>query len=251
MYDPIVRRLSGLVRDILQTNAACFILPDRWAEFETTIKSCISPENRSLTTCYTRLVERNKRLMGVGRISKGKLGQSSREQLIRNLDSLRAPYNIQKISEMCLRMAGSHDVAVEMLLQWLATPYREDQAHIYLSVRLLRKWNRSGYDTGKPILSFLACSRSITGVRKHSLYKVILELIRSKQFSVGRYCQWLLARGALSGRDQLRQVSPYLRLLVQCCKLTELRTTLVTLDYSLSFHFTVFPSLAPTSDICS
>ncbi len=144
--------------------------------------------------------------MKLGRLRKSEVGQSPREQLIHNLDSVRAPVDVHQISEMCLRTVKSHDAAVEILLEWISTPYREGQEHVYLTVRLLRNWNRLGYDTDKAILSHLASNRSITGLRKQNLYQLVAELIRSRQFSVGRYCHWLLARGALSGRDGLHKV---------------------------------------------
>jgi len=147
--------------------------------------------------------------MEVGRLHKGELGHSSREQLIRNLDSLRAPFDVPNVSEMCLGMAQGHDAAIGILLQWISTPYREDEAHVYLTVRLLRKWNKLGYDTDKPILTYLSTSRNSLGLRKYNLYQVVVELVRSRQFSVGKYCQWLLAKGALSGHGVLHKVSAF------------------------------------------
>lgn len=194
------------MKDLLNTNSACFILPSCWEKFEVTLKSCLSPASPGLTARYERLVQRNRCLTEIGRLRKDEVGQSPREQLIRHLDSVRTPFNIHRISEMCLKSVENFEAAVEILLEWIATPYREGQEHVYLSVRLLRKWNKLGYDTDKPILSFLASTRSITRLRKRNLYRLVTELVRSRQFSVGKYCQWLLARGALSDRAELKEV---------------------------------------------
>ena len=193
----------------MNSSAACFIMPTSWARFEGAVKSCLNPQNRTLISRFDHLVQRNKHLMEVGRRHKGDLGQSPREQLIRNLDSLRAPFDVRKVSEMCLGLVENHDTVIDTLLQWISTPYRADQAHIYLTVRLVRKWNKLGHDTDKPILGFLARSRGITGLRKYKIYQVVVELVRSMQFSVGRYCQWLLAKGAMSGRDSLHKVRAF------------------------------------------
>lgn len=193
----------------MDTSPACFIIPRRWAEFEATLQSCLEPQHHSLIARFERLRQRNRNLIEVGRLRKSDLGQSPREQLIRNLDCLRAPFDVSKISDMCLKIIRSHDTAIAILFQWISTPYREGEAHIYLTVRLLRKWNKLGYDTDKPILNYLATSRNSPGLRKHSLYQVVVELVRSRRFSVGKYCQWLLARGALSGLSRLDKVSTF------------------------------------------
>lgn len=184
-------------------------MPARWAKLEDTLKSCLDQQHHSQISRFERLRQRNRQLMELGRLHKKELGQSPREQLIRNLDTLRAPFDVRKVSEMCLKMAENHDCAIAILLQWVSTPYREDEAHVYLTVRLLRKWNKLGYDTDKPILDYLATSRASSGLRKHNLYQVVVELVRSRQFSVGKYCQWLLARGALSGHGELHKVGVF------------------------------------------
>ena len=207
LYTPLVRRLTELIKDLLSTSPASFIIPSRWAEYEATLMACLDPQNHSLTARFERLRQRNRALMEVGRLHKGELGQSPREQLIRTLDSLRAPFDVQKISAMCLKMALDHETTIAILLEWISTPYRQEEAHVYLTVRILRKWNKHGYDTDKPILSYLASRRDSTTLRKHNLYQVVVELVRSRQFSVGKYCQWLLARGALSGHGGLHEVS--------------------------------------------
>jgi mediator of RNA polymerase II transcription subunit 12 len=186
---------------------ACFIIPHRWVELEAMLKSCLDPQQHSLIARFERLRQRNRRLIEVGRLHKGDSGKSQREQLIRKLDCLRAPFDVPKVSEACLEMAQNHDTAIAILLQWISTPYREDEAYVYLTVRLLRKWNKLGYDTDKPILNYLATSRNSSGLRKHNLYQVVVEMIRSGQFSVGKYCQWLLARGVLTGHGGLHKVS--------------------------------------------
>lgn len=70
-------------------------------------------------------------------------------------------------------------------------------ARVYVAVRLLRKWKKSGLDVDSYILSFLAQSQSKTGLLMENVYHVISELVRSQTFSTGKYLQWLMARGVV------------------------------------------------------
>ena len=242
-FTPIIRRLSELTRDLLNTNPACFIIPSRWADLEATLESCLDRQHHSSIARFERLRQRNRHLMEVGRLHKGELGQSPREQLIRNLDSLRAPFNVHKISDMCLKMAQNHETAIAILLQWISTPYRGNEANVYLTIRLLRRWNKLGYNTDIPILNYLAISRNIPRLHKHILYQVVVELVRSRQFSVGKYCQWLLARGALSDHGGLHKVGTYISHIVDE-KLNYSRTTPAMYDCWRNFRSIAYQSIA-------
>lgn len=250
MYGPIICRLSKMVEELLRTNSACFVIPHGWASYEATLQSCIDPKDSSLIARYERLAQRNRHLTDVGRSCKDELGQSPRERLTRRLDSLRAPYDVPAVSDMCLSAFQSHDAAIDILLQWVSTPYRDEEARVYLTARLLRKWNRAGCDTDKAILSFLSGRGGSTGLRAQKLFQVIVELIRSRQFSVGRYCQWLLARGVLNDSDRLSEVRNIHTYGQAAFILTHLRRATVTFTCWAKSHSTPFRSPLSTSDRC-
>jgi mediator of RNA polymerase II transcription subunit 12 len=91
---------------------------------------------------------------------------------------------------------------VSKLLEWLSTPFRYGICRIYVGARLLRKWKSCGVDVDEHILSFLTRFRDSKGVNMENVYHVISELVRSQTFSVGRYLQWLMAKGATSSPSE-------------------------------------------------
>jgi mediator of RNA polymerase II transcription subunit 12 len=128
-------------------------------------------------------------------------GCSSR-RLISILDSAMSNYRSEIWSE-CMALSIDSDKLVSTVLCWASTRFRSGLSRVYIAVRLLRKWRKVGVDTDTHILTFLINNGQSQNVRFNDVYHVIAELIRSQSFSVGRYLQWLLARGAVSGvRDQ-------------------------------------------------
>lgn len=77
----------------------------------------------------------------------------------------------------------------------------------YAAARLLRIWKRKGVDLQGPIFNFLAACSDVTGLHKKDIYKLLAELVRSRHLSVGKYLQWLIARGTLDDYHEPDPVS--------------------------------------------
>ncbi|KAL7657800.1 RNA polymerase II mediator complex subunit, variant 2 [Aspergillus niger] len=75
----------------------------------------------------------------------------------------------------------------------------------------------SGMDVESHILAFLANIQITSRVNMDNVYHIIAELVRSQTFSVGRYLQWLMAKGVANDPlpDQHKAISDDLRLLIQ------------------------------------
>lgn len=120
------------------------------------------------------------------------------QQLIKLLDSISPSYDFSILSSECLRLPLDHEALISRVLEWASTPFRHGINRVYIAVRLLRRWRKSEIDTDSHMLSFLLKIRTRPGFELSRIYHIISELIRSQSFSVGKYLQWLMARGAVA-----------------------------------------------------
>jgi mediator of RNA polymerase II transcription subunit 12 len=149
---------------------------------------------------FDRLSERNERIR---RIKHGHMNvqRSSSRRLIRLLDSAYSSNDLAALSAECLEIQLDRGVLIAKVLEWASTPFRHGSARIYVTVRLLRRWKKSGIDTDSHILEFLTQSCGNPGLRMPNVYHVISELVRSQSFSVGKYLQRLMAGGVIRSPD--------------------------------------------------
>ena len=207
IFLPIQEQLVRLLKSFMIANPACFIIPSSWFKYEPLLRSCLSDEETRLTSAFEHLSVRNLHLIRSRDKHSHHAAKDARPELIALLDNIPAVFNLHRTSEACLQVDGSRELLIITVLEWASSLYRTGQARIYVAVRLLRKWARLDIDIGGSILAFLAASPAMVGLQKNSIYRIIAELVRSKHFSVGKYLQWLLARGSLSGRHSLSPVS--------------------------------------------
>ena len=139
----------------------------------------------------------------------GRPRSTCREQLINLLDRLSSERNYGRTAAACLRLNSSHGLLVRTCIEWSASAYRHGQFRTYAAARLLRIWNKLGVQLQEPILDFLNARADPVGFKRRDIYRLLAELVSSKHLSVGKYLQWLMARGTLQGRQQPLQVSPY------------------------------------------
>jgi mediator of RNA polymerase II transcription subunit 12 len=125
-------------------------------------------------------------------------------ELLLLLDTAASDDYLEELSTQCLDMIEDRGLLLNEVLEWSTCLYRQGLSRIYIAANLLRRWNSLGIDTDGAILDFLAKSAMIT-CHKPSVYILVSELVRSKHFSVGRYLQWLIARGAL---DRVKVLQP-------------------------------------------
>lgn len=173
-----------------------------WDKYKDTLSSCLNLSDYVDGAIFQSLVDRNARVQQARDCCK--TAQSSpQRQVIRLLDSARSMCDMTAISEACLSVIEDKAALVSKLLEWTATPFRRGLVRVYVAVRLLRKWKRSGIDIDSHILSFLMEIRNKAGLDMNNVYHVISELVRSQSFSVGRYLQWLMARGVHRREEQV------------------------------------------------
>ncbi|KAJ5114672.1 Mediator complex subunit Med12, partial [Penicillium alfredii] len=202
---PLIDRLSRFVRRLVHEHTSSVILPNSWDTYKHQVLSCLNLKHQVDRALFQSLAERNARVQRP-RHSRQTAHRSPHQRIIRLLDSIRSSHDIPSISSACLETVDDKTVLVSKLLEWLATPFRHGLCRVYIGVRLLRKWKSIGIDVDGCIITFLSKAREDQRLNIGHVYHAVSELVRSQTFSVGRYLQWLMAKGVTSGspREECR-----------------------------------------------
>ena len=183
------------------------MLPACWSKYEDAIRSCLDNKDSRLQSSFDSLSKHNWRLRNRSLTRGSPATSSQRQTTIMYLDSLRDDQNFGRIAEECLRATSDHELLVRTCIEWSSSVYRYGCFRGYAAARLLRIWKRKGVDLQGPIFNFLAACPDVPGLQKRDVYRVLAELVRSRHFSVGKYLQWLIARGTLDGHHKPNSVS--------------------------------------------
>lgn len=186
---------------------ACFILPAFWSKYEDVIQSCLDQKDIRWQSSFDSLSKRNWKIRNRSLKQSRRTTKSHRQTIIMYLDSLRDDQSFGDVAGACLQATGDHDLVVRTCIEWATSLYRYGCFRAYAAARLLRMWKRKGVDLQGPIFDFLAACSDISGLQKREIYRLLAELVRSRHLSVGKYLQWLIARGTLDGHHELNSVS--------------------------------------------
>jgi mediator of RNA polymerase II transcription subunit 12 len=179
----------------------CFLLPHCWDKHESNIRSFLAIDGDPLHSCFQSLSRRNFNLRDRSLQANRLPTMSARDKVIGLLDNLSTERNFGKTAGACLRILKDHHLLVTTCVEWSASVYRPGHFGIYAAARLLRIWSKHGIELQRPILDFLSTQSTQVGVRKSDVYRLLAELVSSKHMSVGKYLQWLMARGTLHGHQ--------------------------------------------------
>ena len=196
VYDVVFRELVNECRALLSATPDCFLLPQCWRTYLDIIQDYVVPGNPPLANQFSDLARRNQKLEYRAAGQNAKLHTSPEQNIIAALDSLARTPDYPKVASNCLGTARNSDVLVKTCLQWASSTYRYGQDRTYAAARLLRIWNEHSVDLQGPLLDFMAYSRHIPNIDQSEFHRLCAELVSSKHLSVGRYFQWLMARGA-------------------------------------------------------
>lgn len=202
IYTTIVPQLAGILETVIVSNPACFVSPQMWDQYETLLWRTLGDNAGNLTESLDHLSRRNKGLRRQASLHT----MSPKQRIIHLLDMAFEDVDIASLSDTCLALVRDTDSVVTTYLQWGSTLYRTGNARLYLTVRLLRTCSvgRSGLEAA--IMRFMSRSVDHIGLSKSSLFRILAELFRSKHLDVGKYLQWLMAKGCTNGASALSQV---------------------------------------------
>jgi mediator of RNA polymerase II transcription subunit 12 len=205
---PLIDRVSLLVRRLSREQTSSVVLPRSWDQYQDVVSSCLYLDEPTENAIFQSLLIRNTRVRQAKDYHKA-TQRSPQQQIIQLLDAARSVSDVTSLSDACLGTMADREALISELLEWTGTPFRQGLVRIYITVRLLRKWKRLGIDVDAHILSFLAKSRDRLRREMTNIYHVVVELVRSQTFSVGRYLQWLVARGAVERyrQEEFQRVS--------------------------------------------
>ncbi|KAF9888423.1 RNA polymerase II mediator complex subunit [Aspergillus nanangensis] len=191
---PLVDRLSLYIKKLVLEHTSSVVLPSSWDKYKDLVSSCLDMKDNTHKSIFQNIAERNARVQ-LSNNRQETAQRSASQRVIHLFDSIRATHDISSTSIACLKMMEDKALLVSKLLEWTATPFRSGLCRVYTGVRLLRKWKTSGVDIDTFILSFLGHIQGGALLSMDNIYHVISELVRSQTFSVGRYLQWLMAKG--------------------------------------------------------
>ena len=185
----------------------CLILPACWSKYEDIIQSCLDQKETRLQSSFDNLAKRNWRLRNRSLEQYIQATKTNRQTIILYLDSLRDDQSFGRVADACLRATGDHDLLIQTCIEWSSSVYRYGVFRAYAAARLLRMWKRKGVDLQGPVFRILAARSDVLGLKKRDVYRLLAELFRSRHLSVGKYLQWLIARGTLDGHHEPKSVS--------------------------------------------
>ncbi|KAJ5692168.1 hypothetical protein N7462_001591 [Penicillium macrosclerotiorum] len=199
-YDPLqplIVRLSRFIKKLVHEHTSSMILPNTWDTYKNQVRACLDLSNKVDRALFQSIAERNARVQRP-RLSKPTIQRPPHQRIISLFDTIHSTHDISVLSVACLDAVGDRTVLVSKLFEWLATPFRHGLCRVYVGVRLIRKWKAVGIDIDDHILRFLFSLGDNKKLNVDNIYHAISELVRSQTFSVGRYLQWLMARGVTS-----------------------------------------------------
>ena len=194
--NPLVERLKKFVRDLVMSRPACFLMPQKWRQCEAVLRQCLRPDVDRQQKLMEHLCRINERASGPV-AQPETLPTSPQQSLIQLLDAARAPYRAHQLAKECSRACEDDNLRLMTIIEWSCTRFRRGEARLYLAIRLLRLWHRNGCDLDGTVHDFLANGHTFQFLHAQSLHHLITELVRSRDFSVSKYLQWLTARGAV------------------------------------------------------
>ena len=204
----MLQQLLGLFKSILSSAPECLLVPKNWKKYGSTLQQYSTVhEDIHLQESVNKLSQRNAYLQNQSPChGKGSEG-SPKQRLIALLDSLFMRPNYSRTADACIRTSKDDDMLVWTCVEWSSSIHRYGLFRIYAATRLLRIWSQYGIELQNSLLKFLGLESGHEDLDRKCIYRLIAGLISSKHLSIGRYLQWLMARGSLNQKENHRHVS--------------------------------------------
>ena len=201
-FAEILQQLIDMIKSLILTSPECFISPQMWAKYEPLLRRSLDSTTEDICDSLNQISNRNKEIWGQASLP----ASTPKQQVIQLLDMVFDDVDVATLEDACRSLVPDTSSLVTTFLQWGSSVYRTGMARIYLSIRLLRALpiKMGGLDT--PITTFLANCEEHVGLSRPSLFRILAELFRSKHLNVGRYLQWLMARGGTNVASLPNQV---------------------------------------------
>ena len=196
-----------MLRSCVKSFPDCFVLPSYWSKHETTLKSCSNKHDLNFTHALSILSTRNAKFKRVFNECDLAASGTIRCRLINVLDSIPLRFDLPAVSEECLAVVNEYNLLIATVIEWASTRYRNRADRVYIAVRLLRRWRKQGVSLDNPISTFVGQCSTLAGLLRANVSKIVAELVRSSNFSISKYMQWLISRGPANAGNEEHGVS--------------------------------------------
>ena len=196
-------RLQKLLAVLAVSNRGCLILPRHWAQYKhlLTRDMFTSDVTPTLERHVQNISQRNERLTD----PLLKTPQNTRCALLglySKLDAVNLQVDVPSIIRECSSFLSSPSDLIPAILDWSASVYRTGLSRIYLTSKIIAHLREGGEDTDGVILEYLQSPRK-AAIDVRNIHRVLADLLIADRFSPGRYLQWLITHGALSGGEEM------------------------------------------------
>jgi mediator of RNA polymerase II transcription subunit 12 len=195
----LTTRINQLITILAVNHRGCLVLPKSWNEYKATF-AAVKPTGRLNVEAdgLINVARRNNRLSGA---SPQVTCRSPKLRLLDILDSVGLDVQIDRIAAQCEQLGIETRSMLVTILEWAASKHRSGIARVYLAAQLIRYWSFAGFGADDAVLTILEKARNDRNMEPRLIYKLVSALARSGHFSVGRYLQWLISMGVLSGAN--------------------------------------------------
>lgn len=195
VYEPVIRRLQQLLTTIAITNKGCMIVPKEWEQYRHLLDLPLQDTNKqALRAAVVIIDKRNDRLVP-GMQAKSD-SRTSRKRIIALLDHAGFDLDFEELIGKCCHLEKDLKMITSTVLEWASSTYRADSYQVYLATRILRKFYDLGVDVDAQVLSLLSTTDKAYAFDFSRTFDIVTQLINFSHFSVGRFCQSLIVRGA-------------------------------------------------------
>ncbi|KAF3001080.1 RNA polymerase II mediator complex subunit [Neopestalotiopsis sp. 37M] len=209
---PLATQLQSLLEILLLASPDSFIHPSTWNRYRGAVLPLLQTGHETQKSTAEMIDRRVERLTTTNIKSR----PAVRSTAVKLLDiTLRKPYSPDLASHLW-KLSEDKNGLMRILLEWCMSLYRPGIAKLFVTTNILRAWSTLDVDMTGAILDFMDQDPLEELSRRHMVYHLVSELVRSDHFSVPRYLQWLIARGGLIDPTETYPDAPCLtRLLVE------------------------------------
>ena len=204
ILQPLLQNLTQYLNTLILSSPENFVSPSTWSKYRDGLKACLPAGDEARQNCFEAINLRNEQLAAAASRSQ----PAARHILVRMLDgTLQAPMPTELPSQ-CWGISKDKEALAKTLLEWCISLHRPGLAKVYVTSRILQHWSALGLDPTVAVLDFLEADGCEEHARKTTLYHVVCELVRSDNFSIPRYVQWLIARGGVRNPEDVLPDGP-------------------------------------------
>ncbi|ATZ45416.1 Bcsrb8 [Botrytis cinerea B05.10] len=201
---PLIGRLRILLTKLMTLNPDNFVSPEIWSKHREVLHAYLSYSDELPISVWDEINRRNMRLTTLAPEAQHPPQQRLFDILDKSLFALFTP----EIIDICWQLDDDKTALVHAILDWSTSCYRPGHAKVFIGARIIRAWRRLGTDTTAVTLSFLDSSACEIGRNKASFYHLVSELVRSNDFCIPTYLQWLISRGGIHDHSDLAPDGP-------------------------------------------